>query len=97
MEKIYLLGAGKKAVELMDILPYGVIAGVMDSDENKVGKIFYSFKVEKTNLLYIKECGYQVLLTYSDKKVEEEMTALEIRWYVGGGKNYQKLFYAARC
>ena len=47
MSKYILIGAGQRGRSVIELLPYGLISEVMDSDDIKVGQTFCGFIIKK--------------------------------------------------
>ena len=90
---MYLIGAGGVARNVISILPYGLITGVMDSNPSKFGSSFCCFNVEPVDEKVIKEKGIPVILTFSDEKIESLLDANEIIWFNCIGRTSKNIFF----
>lgn len=68
MKKYVLIGAGKNGRNIIEMLPYGMIECVMDSNNDRVGTIYESFVIQKTDYELLKEQKKSVILSVDDEK-----------------------------
>lgn len=92
MKKYVLIGAGNNGRNIIEMLPYGMIGSVMDSDDAKVGIIYESFVVEKLDFELLKNKKESVILSIYDEKMIEKLTEKEIEWYITWGRNKKNIF-----
>lgn len=92
MEKVYLIGAGNIGRNIIGLLPYGMVQGVMDSDKNKIGQIYESFVIEPIDYMVFLNNKVSVVFSFYDKAMIGEFEKLGIRWYVAWG-NERNIFY----
>lgn len=90
--KFYIIGAGNNGRNILENFPYGWIAGVMDSDKNKIGQVFGSFNIQKTDVEYLKQNEIKTILSFYDEELIQEFDANNIEWYVTWGTNEKNIF-----
>lgn len=85
MNAVYLFGAGKVGRNIIATLPYGLVKGVMDSDETKIGMIYESFTVEEVNYKWLKDMKYGVVFSFFDQIMINQCEENEIDFYFSWG------------
>lgn len=92
MSKYILIGAGQRGRSVIELLPYGLISEVMDSDDVKVGQIFCGFIIKKTSIIYIVENNARAILTFYDEIFINELKNNNIQYFVTFGRNENNIF-----
>lgn len=90
--KFYIIGAGNNGRNILENFPYGWITGVMDSDKNKIGQVFGSFNIQKTDVEYLKQNKIKTILSFYDEELIQEFEENNIEWYVTWGTNKKNIF-----
>ena len=82
MKNLYLIGAGNRGKQILEILPYGMIKGVMDSDINKIGTVYESYIVQQFEISVIKKNNFSRVFSFVDNEIINECIKENIDWYI---------------